>query len=207
MIAIIDYGIGNLGSIVNMLTKIGAESVRTADPAVLARAQALILPGVGSFDVGMRQLRATGIVDLLNRRVLEERTPILGICLGMQLLSRGSEEGGEPGLAWLDATTERIRVEQAATPLRVPHMGWNEVTPRNGSPLLNTLGATPRFYFAHSYHVVCREPSDVAATVTYGGTLTAAVTRGNIYGTQFHPEKSHRFGLQLMTNFVERTRE
>ena len=200
MIAIIDYGMGNLGSIANMLRKIGAEAVVTSDPAAIESADRLILPGVGAFAHGMESLNGLGIVPLLRRRVLDERVPILGICLGMQLFTQGSEEGGAEGLGWIEGRTSRFRLDGG--PERVPHMGWNTATPVRDHPILAGLPDEPRFYFVHSYHVTCADAADRLCGTTYGYEFTSAVARDNIVGTQFHPEKSHRFGFQLLRNFA-----
>jgi glutamine amidotransferase len=200
MIAIVDYGMGNIGSIANMLRKVGASATLTGDPEVLGQASKIILPGVGAFDNGMANLEASGLVPLLNRKALEERVPVLGICLGMQLLSRSSEEGRRPGLGWIAADTKRFQLDST---FKVPHMGWNYVQPAKASPLTAGLPEHSRFYFVHSYHVVCDEPSDVLLASRYGIDITAAVQRDNVMGVQFHPEKSHTFGMQLLKNFAE----
>jgi glutamine amidotransferase len=203
MIAIIDYGMGNLGSVRNMLRRIGADAHITADPELLGRADKLILPGVGSFDEGMRSLRACPFLPLVQRRVLEERVPVLGICLGMQLFARGSEEGGLPGLGWLPADVLRLRPRPG---LPVPHMGWNLLEPAPlQAPLqtlLRDLPADARFYFAHSYRLACDDAADVAAWTRYGEDFPAVVSRGNLLGTQFHPEKSLNAGMKVLNNFA-----
>ena len=203
MIAIVDFGMGNLGSIRNMLTKIGAESIITSDPLAVEAADKLILPGVGSFDRAMENLHRAGLIGVLNERVIGSKTPLLGICLGMQLLSRRSEEGSLPGLGWIEADTVRFPPELDGARLTVPHMGWNTITVTQPASLLGHLPADPRFYFVHSYHVKCDREADVAATAHHGITFHAAVASGNIVGTQFHPEKSHKYGLSLLRSFVE----
>lgn len=200
-VAIIDYGSGNIGSIVNIFRKAGAVAVLSADPGELRRASHLVLPGVGAFDTCMRNLRQSGLIPLLEERVLQKGTPLLGICVGMQMLSRGSEEGTEPGLGWIAAVTRKF-VAPPGTTLRIPHMGWNAVRPARPVPLFAGLEEGARFYFVHSYHVQCDDPADVVGTTDYGGAFTAAVRRGNIAGVQFHPEKSHKFGARLIGNFV-----
>ena len=200
MIVIIDYKMANLGSILNMLKRVGVPAVATADPKLVERADKIILPGVGAFDNAMRNLHATNLVPLIEQKVLHQKVPVLGICLGMQLLGKSSAEGHLPGLGWLDAHSVRFSFDQAS-PLKIPHMGWSEIQTQAASPLMEDLGDHPRFYFVHSYHLVCNHAADVLATATYGQPFTAAVQRGNIMGVQFHPEKSHRFGLQLLTNF------
>ena len=201
MIAIIDYGMGNLGSIRNMLARVGQDAVITSEPGPILRAGKLILPGVGSFDAAMESLAARGLVPLLESCVLDRKVPLLGICLGMQILSRGSEEGRLPGLGWIDADTVRFRPEGSG--LRVPHMGWNEVQVRGPGGILAGYEGDPRFYFVHSYHVRCDHPEEVLATTRYGIEFHSALQKGNIVGTQFHPEKSHRFGMRLLKNFAE----
>lgn len=201
-IAIIDYGLGNLGSVANMLKKIGVRVRVTAEPDEIRHAKALILPGVGHFDSGMRNLVTSGLKSLLDERVLKESVPVLGICLGMQLMARRSDEGTEPGLGWLAADVRRFAF-QPRLRLAVPHMGWNEVEPVAASPLYRGLDDAPRFYFVHSYHLVCDDQADVAGWATYGYRFAASVRHGSIFGTQFHPEKSHRFGKAVLRNFAE----
>jgi len=203
MIAIIDYGMGNAGSIHNMLARIGAESTITSSPDSIAAAEKLILPGVGAFDQAMTNLRQLGLVSLLDDRVMGQGVPILGICLGMQLLSRSSEEGTLPGLGWIPARTIRFRFDGPAAGLRIPHMGWNRVEVNRRGSILDGLPDGARFYFVHSYHVCCEDPQNVLATTNYGITFHSAVIRGNIAGTQFHPEKSHKFGLHVLRRFAE----
>ncbi len=204
MITIVDYGVGNLGSILNMLKKVGARAEASSDPDVLRRAEKLILPGVGAFDAGMRKLRETGLIPLLNELVLEKKVPVIGLCLGMQLMTKRSAEGTEAGLGWFDAETLRFQFGPENAHLKVPHMGWNTLEVRRPHPLVADLGPEPRFYFVHSYHVVCADPADVVACTDYGHAVTAVIARRNILGAQFHPEKSHKFGMQLFRNFVER---
>ncbi len=199
-IVIVDHGMGNLGSVHNMLRKLGADSVRSADRDTIARADKLILAGIGAFDGATERLADLGLVDLLNDLVLDRRIPTLGVCLGMQLMARSSEEGARTGLGWLDADVRRFSFPVDAR-LPVPHMGWQVVKPTRPSPLFDEDGEL-RFYFSHAYHLVCRDPSDVAATATYGYEFAAAVHRGNILGTQFHPEKSQVFGLEVYRRFV-----
>lgn len=202
MITIVDYNMGNLGSISNMLKKIGVEATITADPGAIACAQKLILPGVGAFDAGMENLERSGLVPILNQRVLQDGVPVLGICLGMQLMTRSSDEGTRPGLGWIDAAALRFR--PADKTLKVPHMGWNRVVPARAAPLTEGLPDEPRFYFVHSYFVQCHNPTDVLLTTPYGGEFHSAFEHGNVSGVQFHPEKSHKFGMALLRNFAER---
>ncbi len=202
MIAIVDYGMGNLASISNILKAAGSESVVTNDASIIRSASKLILPGVGAFDAGMRNLHRLGLVPLLEECALRDGVPLLGICLGMQLMARRSEEGTEPGLGWVDADV--IRFDAAAHPgLKVPHMGWNSVRAVKASPLLATLDERARFYFVHSYHVRCRHRADALLEADYGDAFDAAFECRNLRGVQFHPEKSHRFGMALMKQFVD----
>ena len=203
MIVILDYGLGNLGSMANMLKKIGADAVVSSDPVAIRNASKLILPGVGSFDTGMNNLKERVLLSLLNDRVLNDKIPILGVCLGMQLLGKRSEEGSLPGLNWIDAETIRFKFEDDNANLKIPHMGWNQARICLNHPLFSDLELENRFYFVHSYHVVCEAPSMSLARTTYGFEFTSAVARDNIMGVQFHPEKSHRFGMQLLKNFAE----
>ena len=203
MIVIIDYGMSNLGSMANMLRKVGAAATVSADPGIVERAEKLILPGVGAFDNGMRQLGERGLVPLLRERAAAG-TPVLGVCLGMQLLACRSEEGQLPGLGLIDARSVRFRPSGGPVPLKVPHMGWNAVHPERDHALFAEMPEEMRFYFVHSYHVVCADAAAPLARATYGGEFTAAVARDNVMGVQFHPEKSHKFGMCLLRNFVER---
>jgi imidazole glycerol-phosphate synthase subunit HisH len=203
MTAIVDYGMGNLGSIANMIKRIGGKALISSDKGELERAERLILPGVGSFDNGMRQIHERGLYALLNELVIGQGKPLLGICLGMQLLTRRSEEGQLPGLGWLDAETVRFRFGEDLASLRIPHMGWNTVEFKRKDRLVPETGDESRFYFVHSYHLVCSREEDVLATTRYGYEFPSVVHRGNIFGTQFHPEKSHRFGMTLLRRFME----
>ena len=201
-VLVIDYGMGNVGSIVNMGRVAGHNIVISDDARQIAKASKLILPGVGSFDTAMTLLHKRDILRGLNHAVLERKIPILGICLGMQLFSRRSEEGELPGLGWIAADTVRFRLEELHPALKVPHMGWNQIQSTRPDPLLIDLPVDSRFYFVHSYHVTCDDPANVLAQTTYGISFCSVVGHGNIWGAQFHPEKSHRFGLKLLSNFL-----
>jgi glutamine amidotransferase len=199
MIVIVDYGVGNVGSVANMLRKVGARARISASSADIEAADKLILPGVGHFDSGMAKLNETGLVPVLAEQVLAKGKPVLGICLGMQMLTRGSEEGSAPGLGWIDAYSHRFP-DMAG--LRVPHMGWNTVRADNEASLFAHHGDTERFYFVHSYFVRTADPAHVAATCSYGIEFAAAFQANNIFGVQFHPEKSHLFGMELFKRFI-----
>lgn len=204
MIAVVDYDTGNVGSVLNMLKKAGAEAQVSRDPQVLRQARKLVLPGVGAFDEAMGNLRRFGLFDVLNELVLEKRVPILGVCLGAQLMARSSEEGVQPGLGWLNARIVRFRAAEGQA-LRVPHMGWNEVRAEaEGGGIFRDVPQPMRFYFVHSYHMVVDEPGLELASTVYGHRFTSAMGRDNILSMQYHPEKSHKYGLQVYRNFVER---
>ncbi len=202
MIAIIDYGLGNLGSIKNMLKKIGYESEITSDHQVIQSAEKLILPGVGAFDQGMKNLEERGLIPLLNQKVLVEKTPVLGICLGMQLVTNRSAEGGLPGLGWVDAETIKFDSTKADKKFPIPHMGWEYVSEKGNSPLLEDMYEEPKFYFVHSYYVKCNNPDEAILTSNYILEFDSGFQKENILGVQFHPEKSHKYGMKLLTNFM-----
>jgi glutamine amidotransferase len=200
VIAIVDYEIGNLAAIANMLQRVGAACEITADPQKIADADKLVLPGNGAFDACMQGLRATGLIPLLERRVLQDRAPLLGICVGAQMLGQGSAEGLEPGLGWLRMQVQRLEPRPG---YRVPHMGWCPVKKSaTAGALFDGLDDEARFYFVHSYFLAPETASDVLLTARYGFEFAAAVGNTNIVGLQFHPEKSHRFGKQLLRNFA-----
>ena len=203
MIVIVDYGIGNLGSILNMLKKIGAKATISGVPADLEAADKLVLPGVGAFDAAMQRLNDSGLRPLLDDLVLVRRKTVIGLCLGMQLLTEGSEEGTLPGLGWIAGTTKRFRFPPELAHLKVPHMGWNRIRAAEGKALVAGLPDPSRFYFVHSYFVELRDPADAAAWTHYGHDFVSIIQRDHIMGTQFHPEKSHKFGIRLLRNFVE----
>ena len=203
MIVVVDYGMGNVGSIANMLRKVGADAVVSSQARDLETADKLILPGVGAFDAAMARINTSGLRATLDRRVLADKIPALGICLGMQLLTQSSEEGELPGLGWVAARTLAFRGRIDAR-LKSPHMGWNLVTCHTASALTTGFDSVvePRFYFVHSYFVECVDSKVGILRTTYGVTYESAIQRGNIYGVQFHPEKSHRFGMKLLENFA-----
>ncbi len=201
-IIIVDYGMGNLGSVENMLKYLGYDSIISERPSDLEKAEKLILSGVGAFDNGIKNLRERGLWDVLCDKVLNKKTPVLGICLGMQLFTRRSEEGQLPGLGWINAQTVRFRFENQDQSLKVPHMGWNIVNLKKPSKLFREAKGEIRFYFVHSYHLKCADPTDILCETRHGYDFTSAVERENIYGVQFHPEKSHKFGINLLKNFL-----
>lgn len=202
MIAIVDYEIGNLAAIANMFNRLGVQCAITANPEKIRNAAKIVLPGNGAFNACMQGLRATGLIPLLNEKVVNEKTPLLGICVGAQMLGHGSEEGNEAGLGWMDIQVKRF---PPLPDLRVPHMGWCHVKKAaSDHPLFEKLSEDARFYFVHSYYLAPAHTEDILLTATYGIKFAAAVGRGNIVGVQFHPEKSHRFGKQLLAQFAGR---
>lgn len=201
MIVIVNYGLGNLGSIQNMLKKIGVPSVISSDPKELHNASKVILPGVGSFDAGLKNLSDYGLIDTLKYKALEEKTPILGICLGMQLMCNKSTEGLEAGLGWFDA--ELIRFDSSMG-LKVPHMNWTDTDcSRPASKIFKDMPEESRFYYVHSYHIK-GAPEDAVLWGKYNDfEFVSGLERDNLIGVQFHPEKSHRYGMKLLQNFLE----
>ncbi len=202
MIVIIDYNMGNPGSIDNMIKKIGYESVITHDIEIIKVAKKIILPGVGSFDKGIENLKNLNLWDILNYKAIKEKTPILGICLGMQLMTKKSEEGHEEGFGWIDAETLKFRFE--GNHLKIPHMGWNSIKIMKATNLFKNMEDDEnRFYFVHSYYVKCNNKVDVLTLTYYGYDFVSSFEKENIIGVQFHPEKSHKYGLALLKNFLE----
>lgn len=202
MITIIDYGIGNLNSVANIIHYVGGKCRILDDPNELINAEKLILPGVGAFDKGMESLKERGILEALNIAVLENKVPILGICLGMQLLTLRSEEGKLEGLGWVDAEVKKFSFENNLN-LKIPHMGWNSLQVKKQNPLIPIREENLRFYFVHSYFVNPNQDELTIASSHYGRDFCAAFQKDNIFGVQFHPEKSHRFGMNLMKNFID----
>lgn len=200
MITIVNCGMGNLGSMLNMFKRIGVKARIESDPDVLRSSEKLVLPGVGAFDAAMRRIGSVqGLREVLDHKALVERVPILGVCLGMQLLTRASEEGGLPGLAWISGAARRFPRQGC---LKVPHMGWNIAHPGTSSRLTANLEPEPRYYFVHSYYVTVDDPGNSLMRTHYGLEFDSAIGHDNIYGVQFHPEKSHRFGMQILKNFA-----
>lgn len=202
MITIVNYGLGNLGSIFNMLKKLGVKSLISSDLDEIARAQKIILPGVGHFDRAMECMNRNGLKEVLTEKALQDKIPVLGICLGMQLLTKSSEEGKLPGLGWIPATTVRFRFQEASN-LKIPHMGWNLVSRATPSPLTEEFETEHRFYFVHSYHVRVEEEKYSLLKTEHGCSFDSAIQKDNVFGVQFHPEKSHRFGMKLLANFAK----
>lgn len=201
MITIINYNLGNLGSVQNMLKKVGASCIITSDLNEISNAEKLILPGVGAFDTAIKKIEELNLREIICQKVNLQKTPILGICLGMQLLMEGSEEGILPGLGLIKGKAYHFR-NQIDKNLKIPHMGWNDVTIHNESLLTRGFSNEMRFYFVHSYYVKTENSDDSMLECNYGIDFDAAVHKDNIYGTQFHPEKSHKYGMKLLHNFV-----
>jgi len=201
MITVVNCGVGNIASVTNMIHKCGSTSKISNNLNEILSATKIILPGVGAFDYGIKQLHALDLFSAIQEKG-ENGTPMLAICLGMQLLAKISEEGELKGLGLIDAEIKRFSFETKSS-FRVPHVGWNHVQVVKDNPLIPKNGSEQRFYFTHSYHAVCRQERDILAITEYGYTFTSAYCRKNIYGVQFHPEKSHSFGLALLKNFVE----
>ena len=201
-IAIIDYGMGNIGSIQNMLRYLNHPSIVTNSPEDIQAAGKIILPGVGSFDNAIENIKQLGIYELLKTKALVTKTPMMGICLGMQIMCKSSEEGITEGLSLVDAEVKRFDFERSSA-LKVPHMGWNNIEIINKkSRLMHGLDNNSRFYFVHSYYVTCNDSSDILTHTNYGVDFVSSFERGNILGVQFHPEKSHKFGIRLFKNFI-----
>jgi len=203
MLVIVDYGVGNLASIRNMLKKIGVDGVISSRAEDILKADKLILPGVGAFDTCAQKLQDSGLLETLQQKVIRDKTPVLGVCVGMQLLTEGSEEGQLPGLGWIKGQIVKFKKEKLPPSLKIPHMGWREVKLNKQSRLFNGMFDEPRFYFVHSYHPVLENPDDALMTADYGYSFVAGMEHDNIMGVQFHPEKSHKFGMKLLDNFVK----
>jgi glutamine amidotransferase len=203
VIAIVDYGLGNVRAFVNIYKRLNIPATLASTAESIAKADRIILPGVGSFDWAMQCLERTGLRQVLDEQVQGRKIPVLGICVGMQIMARSSEEGIEPGLGWIDAEVKRFAFTPDNHRLMLPHMGWNDVEPAQTTALLKGLETGSRFYFLHSYYFAPDKDIDTIATADYGGTFTCGVQAGNCYGVQFHPEKSHGWGIQLLKNFAE----
>lgn len=203
MIAILGYGLGNIKAFANIYKSLNIPFVVAEDRQTLAAADRIILPGVGAFDHAMQRLKASGLFETLEEAVVGRGKPVLGVCVGMQMLAKSSEEGVEPGLGWIDGTVDRITFPAGAPRGLLPHMGWSTITAKADEPLLAGLDETLGFYFLHSYRFRCNDPADIIATADYAEPFHGAVRRGNVYGVQFHPEKSHHNGIRLLKNFAE----
>lgn len=199
MVTIIDYGLGNLGSIGNMLKKIGVQSQITSDISKIKNAEKIILPGVGAFDTAMRTLENSELKNVLTTKAMVDKVPVLGICLGMQILGNGSEEGNLKGLGWIPANSYKFKNDNA---VKVPHMSWNTVSSDKNHFLLHGMENDASFYFSHSYYVLAENAEHVIATTTYSTTFHSIINKDNIFGAQFHPEKSHKYGMMLLGNFA-----
>ena len=204
MIVIVDYGVGNLRSVYNKLKRIGHNAEISSDPSVISKADKIILPGVGHFKNGMAKLKAYGLIDLLNHRVLTEKIPVFGICLGVQLFTKRSEEGDCEGLGWIDAETVKFVIPPTEKiRFKVPHIGWNSVSILKDSVLFKNVDPSEFFYFVHSYHLKCNDKAIALGNSNYAYDFVSCIEQGNIFVTQFHPEKSQDAGIQLFENFVK----
>lgn len=203
MIHVVDYGLGNVQAFLTILKRLGFEATRAKTAADLAGTSKVILPGVGAFDRAIELLDQSGMRATLEALVLQNKVLVLGICVGMQILASSSDEGRLPGLGWVPGKVRAFRANEQSAGLPLPHMGWNDVEPKPGAPLFAGLESDARFYFLHSYFFECDEPAHIAAVASYGLDFCGAVSAGNVHGVQFHPEKSHHFGAQLLKNFAE----
>lgn len=203
MITIIDYGLGNIRAFVNVYDRLNIKTRVARCGNDLKSASKLILPGVGAFDHAMTLLNESGMRQELEKQVLINKIPIVGICVGMQILAKSSDEGILPGLGWIDGAVKLFDASRIKYKTRLPHMGWNSINPENENPLMSGFNTESRFYFLHSYYFICNNAEDVVSTTTYGITYASAVNRGNVFGIQYHPEKSHSNGIQLLHNFAK----
>lgn len=203
MIGVIDYGLGNVQAFLTVYKRLNIPAFAAKKPEQLGQATKIILPGVGAFDHAMDLLNASGLREPLMEKVNTGAVPVLGVCVGMQILANGSDEGKEPGLGLVPGRVRAMTTLNSAAQLPMPHMGWNDVQPVDSMPLFKGLGSDPLFYFLHSYFYACDDSNDIAASVRYGDNFCCAVRRGSVFGVQFHPEKSHSFGSTLLRNFAE----
>lgn len=201
MITIIDYGVGNINAFLNIYKSLGVDVKIAQNSSELNGATKLILPGVGHFDYAMNKFQNSGMIDEVSELVLIKTVPVLGICVGMQMLATSSEEGNLNGLGWIDASVKKIDTSLLMQTTQLPHMGWNDVEVEKSNLLFRNIETRPKFYFLHSYYFQCNQQDNVIASSTYGNTFTCAVNFNNIYGVQFHPEKSHQYGIKLLENF------
>jgi len=202
MIAVVDYGLGNINAFVHVYERLNIKILVARSAADLQNTSKIILPGVGSFDHAIGKLNDSGMREVLDDRVKNKSVIILGVCVGMQIMAQSSEEGTLPGLGWIDAVVKKLDVSTLKYKTHLPHMGWNTIYPPNGNPLLKNFNNNARFYFLHSYYFQCNNPNDVIALTDYGVRYASAVHHENIYGVQFHPEKSHQAGIELFKNFM-----
>jgi glutamine amidotransferase len=203
MITIIDYGLGNIRAFLNVYERLSIPVKVARVPQEVENATKIILPGVGSFDYAMRQLSRSGMREVLEKRVLDNKTPMMGICVGMQMLAHSSEEGTEPGLGWIKGNVCKFDPYLIPFKSRLPHMGWNTIVPKENVNLLNGIENHARFYFLHSYYFECAEKSQVISKTDYGISFASAINKENVFGIQFHPEKSHHNGIRLLDNFAK----
>lgn len=203
MIALVNYGLGNILAFANIYKRLNIEVNIASSPDVLQRADRIILPGVGSFDWAMTRLNQSGLRDVLEDSAIRRGVPVLGVCVGMQILARRSDEGKLPGLGWVEGEVRKFDVTRFTHKTHLPHMGWNDVTPLKGDGLFKNLHSGSRFYFLHSYYFLPSSTEHVLAETDYNGSYASAVRSGNVFGVQFHPEKSHKWGIQLLKNFAE----
>lgn len=204
MIRVVDYGVGNIQAFMTLFRRMGLEAQRADTAAALEDATRLVLPGVGHFDHAMQRLNDSGMRPVLEKLVLEVKVPVVGVCVGMQMLADGSDEGVLPGLGWIPGRVRAFASHPKTAQLPMPHMGWNDLQPSQGAKLFaNGFDEAPQFYFLHSYYFDAQDKNDVAATAHYGMDFDAVVSRGHIHGVQCHPEKSHHWGAQLLKNFAE----
>jgi imidazole glycerol-phosphate synthase subunit HisH len=202
MLTIVNYGVGNLSSMQNMLKKIGVSSIISNKKDEISTAEKLILPGVGAFDTCADRLKESGLIPVLNERVIKDKIPVLGVCVGMQLMLDSSEEGIMPGLGWIKGKIVRFNKDLLSKQLKIPHMGWAEIGLNKKNNLLDGIQGNPRYYFVHSYHASLEHKEDELFFATHGYQFTAGIQYENITGVQFHPEKSHKFGMKLLSNFA-----
>ncbi len=203
MITIVNYGIGNVQAIANIYKRLNIEVSLAASADELAGADRIILPGVGAFDWAMTGLNQSGMREALDELVIGQRTPVLGICVGMQMMGNRSEEGVLDGLRWIDGDVNRFEETSSTDKVRLPQMGWNDVLPQQGGGLFQGMESEARFYFLHSYYFAAKRDEDVLALTDYNGSFASALRSGNMFGVQFHPEKSHQWGIRLLKNFAE----
>jgi imidazole glycerol-phosphate synthase subunit HisH len=202
VIRVVDYGVGNIQAFLNVFKRLGIVAERARTPSEMVDADRLILPGVGAFDRAMQMLNASGLRQTLETMVLAQKVPLLGVCVGMQMLASGSDEGEQPGLNWVPGRVRSFANHPASARLPMPHMGWNDVVPTSGHPMFANFEPEPLFYFLHSYYFQCEQQQHSAAKAHYGMDFDCVVSNGHIHGVQCHPEKSHHFGTQLLKNFA-----